>query len=90
VVGYFWEVVMPKSRLPGWGSYWTKYSDLNLLRKRYSNLDVTFKMLEKEFDCKLMSGDHMLIIAGLEDRIEELRNTLVAQSAGVQVELFEN
>jgi len=81
---------MNKPRLPGWGTYWTKFNDLSLLRKRYANLDSTFKMLEKEFDCKLVSGDHIQIIAGLEDRIEDLKNTLAAQSAGVQAELFEN
>lgn len=77
-----------QKRLPGWSAYWAQYTDLAQLKKRYDNLDDTLHLLEKEFQCKLLSGDHVQIITGLEDRIDELEQIYQAQGAGLQAELF--
>ncbi len=77
-----------KKRLPEWNAYWEKYTDLAQLKKRYDNLDDTLHLLEKEFQCKLLSGDHVQIITTLEERIDELEKLYQAQGAGLQAELF--
>ena len=80
---------MVKSILPDWEKYWDNFNDLSLLRAKANNLDETLNLLEKEFAVKLMSGDHMQIIAALEDRIEQLERVQRAEKHVVQADLFE-
>jgi hypothetical protein len=80
---------MVKSILPEWEKYWDNFKDLDLLRHKMGNLDETLKMIEKEFAAKLMSGDHMLIVASLEERIEVLERIQRAEKHVVQADLFE-
>lgn len=80
---------MVKSILPDWEKYWENFKDVDLLRFKSGNLDETLTMIEKEFATKLMSGDHMQIVASLEDRIEELERVQRAEKHAVQADLFE-
>ena len=80
---------MVKSILPDWEKYWENFKDLNLLRHKSNNLDETLMMIEKEFATKLMSGDHMQIVASLEERIEELERVQRAEKHVIQADLFE-
>ncbi len=80
---------MSYSKLPDWQKYWSKFKDINELQLRSSDIDETLKSIEKEFDCKLMSGDHLLIIEALENRIEEVKNRLSNHKSGIQADLFE-
>jgi len=80
---------MSSSKLPDWQKYWVKFRDINELQLKSSNIDDTLKNIEKEFDCKLMSGDHLLIIEALENRIEELKSQLNIHRSGIQADLFE-
>lgn len=81
---------MVKSILPDWEKYWENFHDLSLLRAKANNLDETLNLLEKEFAVKLMSGDHMQIIAALEERIEQLERVQRAEKHVVQADLFED
>jgi hypothetical protein len=80
---------MVKSILPDWDKYWENFKDLNLLRQKSNNLDETLMMIEKEFAAKLMSGDHMQIVASLEERIEVLERVVRAEKHVIQTDLFE-
>ncbi len=80
---------MAKSTLPDWEKYWENFQDLNLLKHKANNLDETLNLLEKEFAVKLMSGDHLQIVAALEERIEELERRQRAEKHAVQADLFE-
>ena len=80
---------MANTRLPNWGQYWSKHRDLKLLQLKYLNLDETLHELEIEFDCKLLSGDHYLIIDALEERIELLKSQSSSDSPHQQGDLFE-
>ena len=80
---------MSHSKLPDWQKYWSKINDINVLQLKSSEIDETLRNIEKEFDCKLMSGDHLLIIEALENRIEELKNQLTIQKSGIQADLFD-
>ncbi len=79
-------------KLPDWSTYWRRYNDLATLQKKSNDLDETLQGLETEFECKLLSGDHIQIITALEERIEELEK-IKQDSAnspyGVQASLFE-
>jgi len=46
------------------------------------------KAIEKEYNCKLMSGDQLMIIEALEERIEQLKNDMIIKP-GLQGDLFE-
>ena len=81
---------MVKSSLPDWGKYWSNFNDVQLLKHKAANLDETLQLIEKEFDTKLLSGDHMLLLDALDDRIDELERLNKAQKAAVQTNLFEN
>jgi len=76
-------------RLPDWTTYWGRYSDLALLQKKSVELDDTLKGIEEEFQCKLLSGDHIQIITALEERIDELEEAQAKSPYGVQANLFE-
>ena len=78
-----------KSTLPDWGRYWDNFRNLELLKYKSNNLDETLALIEKEFAAKLLSGDHMLIVASLEDRIEQLEKIQKAEKHAVQADLFE-
>lgn len=80
---------MAKNHLPNWEKYWENFSDLEVLREKANNLDETLRLLEKEFAVKLMSGDHMQIIAALEERIDELERRQRAAQRVVQTDLFD-
>ena len=79
---------MQHRKFPDWNSYWAKYSNVSLLENKSSNLDETLQEIENEFQVKLLSGDHLLIISALEDRIEELTNQLSNLNSGIQADLF--
>lgn len=73
-----------------WSAYWSKISDLEELRKKSDNIDETLVSLEKEQGNKLLAGDHMLIIAALEERIdwlEEHTSVLSVEATG-QITMF--
>ncbi len=81
---------MSKRTLPDWDKYWANFKDLSLLKQKSAELDETLKLIEKEFDTKLVSGDHMQIVESLEERIEELERMEQAQKTAVQTDLFED
>ena len=81
---------MSKHILPKWEKYWANFTDLAVLRAKAANLDDTLQLIEKEFSVKLMSGDHLMLLAALEDRIEELEKTEKALKGVGQTNLFEN
>lgn len=80
---------MSHSKLPNWQKYWSKINNINELQLKSSEIDETLKNIENEFNCKLMSGDHLLIIEALENRIEELKSQLTIHKSGIQADLFE-
>ena len=55
-----------------WNKYWEKYDDLEELDQMSSDIDSTLQGIEMGLNRKLLSGDHLLIISALEERIEEL------------------
>ena len=73
-----------------WSAYWSKISDLEELRKKSDNIDETLVSLEKEQGNKLLAGDHMLIIAALEERIDwlEEHTSVPSVEATVQITMF--
>ena len=81
---------MSRDALPDWEKYWANFKDLGLLRSKIANLDETLLSIEKEFDAKLLSGDHMLLLDALEDRIDELERVERADKSVVQQELFQD
>lgn len=81
---------MAKSSLPDWEKYWANFKDLDVLRAKAGNLDDTLQFIEKEFAIKLMSGDHLMLLSALEDRIEELEKEDKVLKGVVQTNLFEN
>ena len=58
-----------------WNKYWEKYYDLEELTQMSDDIDSTLRAIELEQRRKLLSGDHLLIISALEDRIEELEES---------------
>lgn len=52
-----------------------------------ANFDDTLDHLEKEMGERLLSGDHILIIEALENRIEDLENSQPVDTEA-QGELF--
>ena len=81
---------MARGGMRDWNAYWDKFKSLAALQEKSNNIDETFKRIEAEFGCKLLSGDHIQIIAALEERIEDLENTQAKTQAGVQADLFES
>ncbi len=65
---------MARKNLTDWQQYWSKYSNVHELKKMAANFDDTLDHLEKELGERLLSGDHILIIEALENRIETLEN----------------
>ena len=73
-----------------WCSYWSEFNNLDELRKKSDDIDETLIELENEKKSKLLAGDHTLIIAALEDRIEWLEEhsaSPLVESTG-QISLF--
>ena len=81
---------MQKNSLPDWEKYWANFKDLRVLRSKSANLDETLQLIEKEFATKLLSGDHLLLLDALDNRIEEMERLEKAQKGAVQAELFES
>ena len=79
---------MERSKLPNWTKYWGKYDDIVLLNGRSEDMDVTFQTIEAEFKIKLLSADHLEIIAALDERLEALEGELSMSTKGIQGELF--
>ncbi|HPG39031.1 MAG TPA: hypothetical protein PLP19_09250 [bacterium] len=79
---------MQYKSLPDWQKYWAKIIDIQHLQNKSRQIDETLKAIEKEFNCKLMSGDQLMIIEALEERIEQLKNDKNIKP-GLQGELFE-
>ena len=80
---------MAKTHLPDWEKYWANFKDLNVLRTKSANLDDTLQLIEKEFATKLLSGDHLMLLSAMEDRIEELEKEEKASKGVVQTDLFD-
>ncbi len=55
-----------------WNKYWEKYENLEELDHMSDDIDSTLQGIELGLNRKLLSGDHLLIISALEERIEEL------------------
>ena len=81
---------MAKKLLPDWEKYWANFKDAHVLRDKAENLDETLRMIENEFAVKLMSGDHLMLLSALEDRIVNLEKEEKALKGVVQAELFED
>lgn len=81
---------MYKNTLPDWEKYWANFQDRNLLLYKADNLDETLQLIEKEFNTKLLSGDHIMILDALDDRIDELERVETVQRKVVQTNLFED
>ncbi len=79
---------MQYKTLPDWQKYWAKIKDIQQLQYKSRQIDETLKAIEQEFNCKLVSGDQLLIIEALEERIGELKQELSARS-GMQGDLFD-
>ena len=80
---------MAKKKLPDWDKYWTNFKDLNVLKYKAANLDETLQLIEKEFAVKLLSGDHLMLLSAMEDRIEHLENQEKTLKGVVQTNLFD-
>jgi len=78
---------MPKH---DWVAYWGRYDDYNELERKSFNMDDTLHDIESEFSIKLMSGDQMMIIDALEERLKELAKSGKRKSApSMQISLFD-
>jgi hypothetical protein len=77
-----------QNKLPDWKVYWNQHDNIEALHKMMLEMDDTLRRIEAEFSCKLLSGDHLLIIDALEERIDELESAKSANPVGVQGELF--
>lgn len=80
---------MAKNLKSDWIVYWSRFKDLDLLQTKSFNLDETLLDIEKEVGFKLLSGDQMLLIIALEDRIRELSKVSHDKKVDVQVNLFD-
>ena len=81
---------MAKKLLPDWEKYWANFKDLNVLYEKDANLDDTLQLIEKEFAVKLMSGDHLMLLSALENRIDQLVMEEKILKGVEQADLFEN
>lgn len=66
------------SKQINWRDFWKQFDDPRVLDCKSDDIDETLKEIERKLNRKLLSGDQMMIIEALEDRIEELsrRNTI--------------
>jgi predicted kinase len=76
-----------RKNLTEWQAYWSRYSNIQELKQMAANFDDTLDHLEKEMGERLLSGDHILIIEALENRIEDLENSQPVDTEA-QGELF--
>lgn len=81
---------MKKNGLPDWEKYWSNFNDKEQLLYKSDNLDETLQLLEQEFDTKLLSGDHMLILDALDYRINELERMETSKKNAMQTSLFDD
>ena len=81
---------MAKQALPNWEKYWAKFHDREELLDIADNIDDQLLRIEKEFDVKLVSGDHLMLIDALEERIDDLEKLAVAKDSPLQASLFED
>ena len=68
---------MKHAQYNDWNAYWAEFNNLDELQKKYDNLDETLISLAKECNTKLLTGDHLLIIEALENRIEQLQKMTI-------------
>ncbi|MBD3384244.1 hypothetical protein GF407_04880 [candidate division KSB1 bacterium] len=78
---------MARKNLSEWQAYWSRYSNIQELKKMAANFDDTLDHLENEMGERLLSGDHILIIEALENRIVDLENSQPVDTEA-QGELF--
>ena len=70
-----------------WKAYLAKYKTAELV-KMSMDIDNTLASIEQEKGIKLLSGDHLQIIAALDERLEELEATASTNQNSAQGELF--
>ena len=80
---------MAKQALPNWDRYWAKFHDRNELLEIADDIDDQLIRIEKEFGVKLVSGDHMMLMDALEERIDDLEKLKVAKDSPLQASLFD-
>lgn len=71
-----------------WVAYWGRYDNYSELERKSFNMDDTLHEIENEFGIKLMSGDQMMVIDALEDRLKELSKKRKVSSSA-QISLFD-
>jgi hypothetical protein len=80
---------MAKQALPNWDRYWAKFHDRDELLDIADNIDDQLLHIEKEYGVKLLSGDHILILEALDERIDDLEKLAVAKESPLQASLFD-
>lgn len=81
---------MSRQALPNWEKYWAKFQDRDELLDIVDNIDDQLIRIEKEYGVKLLSGDHLMLIDALEERIDDLEKLAVAKDSPLQASLFED
>ncbi len=81
---------MSKLALPDWEKYWAQYQNRDELLELAENIDDTLQHIEKEFGVKLLSGDHMMLIDALDERIDDLEKIAAAKESPLQTSLFDD
>ena len=80
---------MSRQALPNWDKYWARFHDRDELLNIADNIDDLLLRIEKEYSVKLLSGDHMMLIDALEERIDDLEKLAAAKESPLQASLFE-
>lgn len=81
---------MSRQALPNWDKYWARFHDRDELLDIADNIDDLLVRIEKEYGVKLLSGDHMMLIDALEERIGDLEKLAVAKESPLQASLFDD
>jgi len=81
---------MNRQALPNWEKYWSKYHNREELLDLAENIDNTLLHIEKEFGVKLLSGDHMMLLDALDERIDDLEKLSAAKESPLQTSLFDD
>ncbi len=80
---------MSRQALPNWDKYWARFHDRDELLNIADNIDDQLVRIEKEYGVKLLSGDHMMLIDALEERIDDLEKLATAKESPLQASLFD-